>query len=351
MTKFPVDTPDHLPMLDILRDHMLDAVYLIDPASSKILWVNKAGYEDLLMEESEVLHHSVLSLQKDVVGLAQWQSIAEVIRQSGQFTFVGRHQRKDGSEFPVEVNTSVLHHNGQEFFISIARDITTRRAQEAESQGREQQIWFALNACADGIWDWQLSSDKVYFSTPLKRMLGYGPDEMQPVVETWKQSVHPHDLPQVWQALEEHIHGQRERYEAVYRLRNRNGHYIWVHDLGSISERDETGKPCRVTGMVKDITDYKQQEFKLLELAAYDELTRLRNRRECSRILDKQLEFARRHDQPLSICLFDFDHFKAINDQYGHLAGDHILSEAAARLSAGLRRSDYLFRWGVKSLY
>ncbi|EAR60960.1 sensor domain-containing diguanylate cyclase [Neptuniibacter caesariensis] len=335
-----------LPLLDLLSNNLMDGVYLIDPASSNILWVNRAGYEALQMQEEELLHHSVLSLQKDVIGIQQWHSIAEVIRQNKQFTFIGRHMRKDGTELPVEVNTSVFTHDGCEFFLSIARDISRRREQEAEVQGREEQIWLALNSCTDGLWDWDISSGHVYFSPQLKRMLGYGPDEMKPVVDTWKNNVFEEDQPMVLQALEEHIQGKRDRYEAVYRMRNRNGHMIWVHDLGSVSLRTSEGEPIRVTGMVKDITDYKQQEFKLQELAAYDELTKLRNRRECTRIFDKQLNFAQRNDQPLSLCFFDFDYFKSINDQYGHMAGDYVLKETAKFLTENLRVSDYLFRWG-----
>lgn len=344
-----VPTPlnlEDISLLNAISDSLIDAVYLIDPDSSKIVWVNRAGYEDLQMEQTELLNQSVLSLQKDVVGMPQWQEIAQVIRENKRFTFIGRHLRKDGKELEVEVNTSILFHKGQEYFLSIARDISNRRAREAEIQGREEQIWQALNACSDGLWSWDIETSYVYFSPQLKRMLGYGPDEMPPIVETWKKNVYEEDFPMVIQALDEHIQGKRERYEAVYRLHNRNGHLIWVHDLGSVSLRNDEGKPIQVTGMVKDITDYKQQEFKLQELAAYDKLTKLRNRRECSVIFKKQLHFAERNQQPLSICLFDFDHFKAVNDKYGHIAGDFVLRETANFLSQNIRESDYLFRWG-----
>lgn len=335
-----------IPLLEVIRESMMDAVYLIDPESSNIIWVNRAGYEDLQMEQKEVLHHSVLSLQKDVHCHEHWLKIADVIRQNKKFTFIGSHIRKDGSELPVEVNTSLIKHQGKEYFLSVARDISARRAIEAETQERSEQIWFAVNACTDGLWDWEINSDHVYFSPQLKKMVGYGPEEMQPFVDTWKNNVHPEDLPMVLQSLEEHIQGKRERYEATYRMSNRNGHYIWVHDLGCISLRSSCGKPIRVTGMVKDITDYKQLEFKLLELAAYDELTKLRNRREFKRIFDIQLDFAERHQNPLSLCLFDFDYFKTINDQYGHLAGDYVLKEISRILVNNIRSTDFLFRWG-----
>lgn len=330
----------------IIYDKMVDSIYLIDPQTSNIIWVNKAGHESLQMPENEVLNNSVLSLQKDVIGQEQWKSIAAVIRQTKNFTFMGRHVRKDGSTFPVEVNTSCFEEDGKEYFLSVARDISSRRAQEAEGQGRDQQIWLALNACTDGLWDWEVQTGSVYFSPQLKRLLGYGPDEMKPILETWENNVHPDDLPMVIQALEGHIKGQRERYEAVYRIKNRNGHFLWVHDLGIVSEHSNNGEVLRVTGMVKDITEYKIQEFRLLELAAYDDLTELRNRRECSRVFDKQLELANRSKQPLSIALFDLDFFKTVNDKYGHMAGDAVLKGVATLFTQSLRKSDYLFRWG-----
>ncbi len=346
MTSSVEKTPHNIPTVSVILENLSDAVYLIDPVSSNILWVNRVGYESLGMAEEEVLNASVLSLQQNVTDTTHWSSIAETIKSSGSFTFLGHHRCKDGSELPVEVNTTYFVEGNRDYFVSIARDISNRMAAESASQSTEKQLWFALNACSDGLWDWNTVTDSVYFSPQLKRMLGYGQDEMPPVVDTWKNGVHPDDLPHVFQALDEHLQGKRNRYEAVYRLKNRNGHYLWVHDLGSISERDMAGNPVRVIGMVKDITDYKQQEFRLLELAAYDELTGLRNRRECSRIFDKQLQNAVRHQQSLSICLFDFDHFKTVNDRLGHLAGDFVLQETATLLNQNIRQGDFLFRWG-----
>lgn len=340
---------DIVPNLEFYKNlcaHISDAVYLIEPDSSKILWVNPAGYKDLLMDEDDVLHQSVLSLQKDVIGPQQWSSIAQVIHETKRFTFIGNHKRKNGTIFPVEVITSVIQYQGKELFLSIARDITNRQLQEADLIGREKNIWTAINASSDGVWDWNIIDNSVYFSPSLKRMLGYGPDEMETKVETWKNNIHPHDLSRVMQALEEHIQGTRERYESVYRLKNRNGHYLWVHDIGCITERLKNGEVLNLTGIVRDITDYKTHELRLMEMAAYDELTHLRNRRECIRIFDKQLEFAARSKHQLSVLLFDLDFFKTVNDRYGHLSGDQVLKDIAQILSQHVRKSDYLFRWG-----
>lgn len=323
-----------------------DALYLIDPETSKIIWVNPAGYCDLGMTEEEVLHQSVLSLQRHVLNEGQWKSIADVIRQKKRFTFIGTHTRKDNTIFPVEVITSVIEHQGRELFLSVARDISKRQLEEIDLAGREKHIWSAINSSSDGVWDWNVTDNSVYFSPSLKRMLGYGPDEMPPRLETWKNNVHPDDLTKVMQALEEHIKGTRERYEAIYRLKNRNNHYLWVQDIGCVTERSEDGMVLSVTGIVRNITDSKTHELRLQELAAYDELTGVRNRRECMRIFDKQLEFTERSNQVLSILLFDLDFFKTINDKYGHLAGDQVLRELAILTRDQIRKSDYLFRWG-----
>lgn len=240
----------------------------------------------------------------------------------------------------------MINDGEKEYFLSIARDISQRRLMESKTSGREQQILTAINASTDGLWDWDLTTDYVFMSDSWKRMLGYGNEELAHHVDTWKNKVHPDDLPQVFQALEEHLAGKRERYQAEYRLQNRNGHYLWVKDIGCVSSFDDNGAPSRVTGLVTDITDYKQLEEKLLKLAAYDELTNFRNRRECTRILDQQIESAKRHHTKLSIALFDLDYFKSVNDKYGHLAGDAVLAGVADTLTHSVRNSDYLFRWG-----
>lgn len=190
-------------------DRLVDAVYLIDPHSSNIIWCNKAAYADLGYEPEEILNHSVLSLQKDVQGLPQWSEIAKVIEAQDCYTFVGRHQHKDGSEIAVEVNTSHFEEGGQKFFLSIARNISNRLALEAELKSKDHRIWFALNEASDGLWEWDIQNDSVFFSPQLKKMLGYGPDEMTPHLQTWINNVHPQDLCHLYRRLWMSIYSEK----------------------------------------------------------------------------------------------------------------------------------------------
>ena len=323
-----------------------DAVYVIDPASSRIVDCNRAAHEDLLLDRDDVLEHSVLSLQTAVHGMPAWSEIAEVIRRSSPYRFVGAHRRADGSEMPVEVVTSVATVDGNERFISVARDIS-RRPGVAEPDASSRDRWQILHDLADGVWDWYPAEERLVFSPRLHSLLGYGPEEMPEVIETWKDNVHPEDLPVVLTMLEDHLKGERHHFEAVYRLRNRNGHYLWVHDRGSVVEWDADGRPLRVTGLVHDETDAKTVESRLQREADHDALTGLLNRRRGMELLGGLF---RRHlpdgEQALAVIALDLDHFKRINDRYGHLVGDRVLQRLGAIIRSEVPMEAIAMRWG-----
>ncbi|MBL8306152.1 MAG: PAS domain S-box protein, partial [Rubrivivax sp.] len=252
MTRTPV------PAAARLLEQLADAVYLLDPETSNIVWGNRSAWESLGLTAEQVLDHSVLSLQMDVTGAPQWSDIAAVIRSVPCYTFVGRHRHAAGHEVAVEVNTTRFFDEGREYFLSVARDISRRLALEGDLRKRENQLWFALNEATDGLWDWDTVTNDVFFSPLLKRMLGYGPDEMPPELTTWSRNIHPEDASRVMGLLRDHLEGRRTRYEAEYRLRTRNGSYLWVMDRGRVCERDAAGAPTRVVGMVQDITKERE---------------------------------------------------------------------------------------------
>lgn len=337
---------DPLVLFQSIFEQASDAIYIIDPKTSNIVGVNQAGCDDVGMKRDEVLNHSVLSLQDDVVDLKHWQQILPAIKEAGTYVFSGRHLRKDGSSFPVEVHSNFFSHSGEELLVSIARDISKRVALEQQLQKREPQLNYVLEIASDGLWDWNVQTDEVFFSPQLKRMLGYGPHEMKPHLDQWVNNVHPDDLVNVQTCLANHISGEARRYEAKYRLRKRNGDYLWVHDHGAICKRDEKGKPLRAVGMVHDITKEQELKQRLEWLAAYDDLTGLLNRRAGYEQFQKHIDYAKREQHSLSVVIFDVDNFKEVNDRCGHLIGDGILKEIAQRLLAGLRSFDVLLRWG-----
>lgn len=99
-------------------------------------------------------------------------------------------------------------------------------------------------------------------------------------------------------------------------------------------------------GMMLEITERKQLELELERLATTDRLTQTYNRLKFEEIIRKEIEMARRYGHLLSIIILDIDHFKQVNDTYGHIAGDNVLKAIAAIAKQNIRETDSLVRWG-----
>ncbi|MDG3085771.1 diguanylate cyclase [Vibrio hannami] len=342
-----VNSTPHDVVEGCLLHDLPDAIFLIDPESSHILYANKAAFESVGLTEKEILNQSVLSLQADVVNLPQWSEISKVISESEEpYVFLGRHKRRDGSVFPVEVRTSNLYKQGKHLFLSVARDITRRMILDEELDGHKHGLWYALNEATDGLWEWNIQSNELYVSPKLKQMRGFGPHEKVASVDFWTGAIHPEDKDRVLAIMDEHIKGKLERFEAIYRLKNRAGHYIWVHDTGKISEFDSQGNPTVAVGMVQNVTDQVKLRERLENQAARDELTAVFNRRVCKEVIEQQIVTSRIGGTSFAVFLVDIDHFKAVNDCYGHCSGDKVLRAFTDVVQTHLREEDVLFRWG-----
>ncbi|MCB2385102.1 MULTISPECIES: sensor domain-containing diguanylate cyclase [Thalassolituus] len=327
-------------------DQLKEAIYIVNPQTAEIVAVNdEAGRQQKLSRE-QLVQRTVFDQQRDIRDLAHWQLVVQAIRSDPDYVFSGRHIRADGSEFPVEVSSHVVVWDGTEYLLSSVRDITQRKAIEKTLHDLEPIMQFVLNEASDGIWDWDLTTNDVFYAPQLKRMLGYGPYEVQHTLFTWQDSLHPEDAERILVATEEYVSGKQDIYDIEYRLRTRNGDYIWVHDRGYVCARDDNGRALRVVGMVHNIDEYKKLEVRLRELATIDELTGLLNRRAGYAVFEQQLQLAIRQRTVLTIALLDLDTFKNINDQFGHQVGDRALRLASDTFRSRLRASDTLMRWG-----
>jgi diguanylate cyclase (GGDEF)-like protein/PAS domain S-box-containing protein len=330
-----------------LFNNISDAVYVIDPVSSSILAANEAGCRDLGMTIAELVDQSVLSLNRDVTGPNQWQEITQAIIAAGNFTFVGRHVRKDGTDFPVEVVTDYMEYRGSGYLVSVARDLSEHSRHSEHLTDDELIRTLLLNDSSDGMWDWNLLDNVLFLSPQWFRMLGYGPNEIaEPTLDTWRNSVHPDDIERVMGLLQDHLQGKNSRYEAKYRLRSRDGDYLWVHDRGMVAQRDADNQPRRMIGLVLDITESEHYAAELLERSQRDELTGLYNRRTGYELFERFLCECRREGKSLQVVMLDIDHFKPLNDGYGHLEGDRAIRHVADELRRCLRTDEWMFRWG-----
>lgn len=204
----------------------------------------------------------------------------------------------------------------------------------------EERWLLALQGTNDGLWDWNLETNEVFFSERWEQISGFRPGELAHHFEEWKQRVHPEDWPRVEQAMNAHFLQETDYYTIEHRTRCKNGTYKWVLDRGRALWDDE-GRPVRMVGSRSDITERKLMESRLIFQAEHDPLTKLLNRS----ALMQQIQA--RIDSPLDgfmLLMADIDRFKSVNDTLGHGVGDELIVRFAQALKTVFRMEDVVAR-------
>jgi PAS domain S-box-containing protein len=144
-------------------------------------------------------------------------------------------------------------------------DITARKQAEQALRASEERFALAMQGANDGLWDWDITTNEVYYSPRFKQMLGIALDE--PVdLDKFNAMVHPEDVNQVSETLHNYLRRETPYYEVTYRMQHREGHYLWILATG-IAVWNQQGEPYRMVGTVSDITPQKQVEEVLREKA------------------------------------------------------------------------------------
>lgn len=145
----------------------------------------------------------------------------------------------------------------------LATAIERLRVEDALRES-EQRWQLALRGNSDGIWDWNVKTNEVFFSTRSKQMLGYSEHEIAHHLDEWISRVHPKDITRVTQVIQDHFARKTPFYMSEYRTRCKDGSYKWILDRGQ-ALWDEQGTLVRMAGSHTDITERKLAEKKLQE--------------------------------------------------------------------------------------
>lgn len=264
---------------------------------------------------------------------------------------------KDGHTVWTEAKATSLFTNDGNFLevVGISRDITLQRQLREELRISEERYRLLAENARDVIWTMEADGRISYLSPSVQLLRGFSPEES--MAQTLEQTLTPDSL-QRSKAYLQQLHDdlqagrspQPHRGELEYYCRD--GSTVWAEVIVLPTFNRQAGFD-KLLGVSRDISERKHYECQLMaanqqlqQLATTDGLTGIWNRRQLEASIQKAINHADRYGESLSLILCDIDHFKDINDHFGHLAGDQVLIEFSRRIQQHLRSGDGFGRWG-----
>jgi two-component system, cell cycle sensor histidine kinase and response regulator CckA len=244
---------DHSPMVAWLKDHDLRLRYR--NAAFRRLFNMKESLEDARLELTDFDY-----LPKEVAEAVRAND-RKVLAEGKPIELIEDVPSPDGrmrcwlvSKFPF------AGPDGQMWVGGMAVEITQRLEAERALRESEQRLELAIEGAELGIWDRDLRTGRTARNQQWSAMLGYTPGELTPGKAGWEKLLHPDDKPRALAALEDHLAGRSPRYQAEFRLQTKAGDWKWIQASGRIVERDAAGRPVRIAGTHRDITQRRRSE-------------------------------------------------------------------------------------------
>lgn len=231
-----------------------------------------------------------------------------------------------------------------EHMCQLETEVTTRRQQQEELRLRLEQHQIIMDQTTDILFEWDIRKDTLNFSSNWRKKFGYNPIDAGisnriPLSE----NIHTEDMPAFLKIMKDTAAGEPYS-ETEFRIKDREGCYRWCR-IRATAQFDDEGRAVKAVGVVLDINEEKKEKQNLLKLAQRDPLTGIYNKAATNALVARRME-----DFDFTVMealmVIDVDYFKAVNDTYGHMAGDNILSAVAAQLKIHTRSSDVVGRIG-----
>jgi len=229
-----------------------------EESAHMIIYANEAFCKMSGYERGEVIGSSLKLFHGEKTDLSLLEKLKDRLKHGEHFETNIISYKKDGTKYLVKWNISPIHDEEGNLvcFLSIQHDLS-------ELKGLEDRFKLATEATKDGLWDWDLGNNKIFFSTNWKNMLGFQQTEISDELEEWSKRVHPSDIQKAKEDIKTHLEGHSEYYINEHRMLCKDGRYKWILDRGK-ALFDAKGKAYRFIGFHTDISEQKELEAKLI---------------------------------------------------------------------------------------
>jgi len=328
----------------IILEQMYDSYYEVDLAGN-FTFVNDAACLNLGYSREELIGNNFQIALSENAAKAVFQ-IYHTVYISGEPNkgFAFEVTRKDGTTGFAESSVSLRKNERGEIigFRSISRNITERKQAEEDLQKNRDLLNEMGSVAKVGGWEFDVETRIQTWTEEVYNIHELAPDH-QLNEEDGISFYAPEAIPVITNAIKRAIH-DGEPFDLELPFITAKGNHRWVHAIGRAYQKD--GKTVKIGGVFQDITERKQMEQKLEEMATHDFLTGLPNRVLLTDRFSMAATLAHRNKARLAIMSLDLDKFKTINDTLGHEAGDQVLKTVSTRLTGIIRGSDTIARIG-----
>ena len=207
------------------------------------------------------------------LSLEKFKRVLEVAKENGKNQTDWVYKRKSGENFYSNIVLTPMSLDNKDVLHGVVRDVSQKRKvdetlKKTQNINRKlkERIELTLLGNNDGIWDWNLTDDSVYFSSRWKEILGFSEEELANDFNSWESRIHPDDLVEVMSNIQDNIDGKTEYFQNIHRLKHKDGHWVWVLDRGK-GLFDEQGNITHMVGTHTDISEDKEIQLKLAHQA------------------------------------------------------------------------------------
>lgn len=179
--------------------------------------------------------------------------------------FIWVLKTKDERKVSTEIRLTRLYEHNIPYYFGIIRNLSDKETNVDLFEEEKESLRMALRFSSQGMWEWNINADETYYSPEYYEMLGYENDAFNPNYRNWAAMIHPEDVDKAVAIWDDFENSDNDTYHDEFRLKKKSGEYIWVSTEGRVMQRDETGKPLRIIGIVANIHNRKLAEIKIQE--------------------------------------------------------------------------------------